>query len=342
MMSTEPIAILNSGLVTPVGLTAPATCAAIRAKLANPTETRFIDSRSQWMMGHQVLLDEPWQGRAKLTRMAALAIDECLADVPRDVWPSIPMLLGVAERERPGRLDGLDDQLFVDIEDALGVKFSERSLIVPHGRVSIGIAMTQARRLIADGSASSALIVAVDSLLNWPTLNAYETSERLLTATNSNGFAPGEGAVALLVGSAGKGRKVVCTGIGHAIESATIHVERPLRGEGLAQAIGAALQESGVTMKDLDYRIADLSGEQYYFKEAALAFSRVAKIRKESFDLWHPAECLGEAGAATGALMLAVAHAACLKGYAPGPRVLCHAAADNGRRTAVVLEFTER
>jgi 3-oxoacyl-[acyl-carrier-protein] synthase-1 len=49
-------------------------------------------------------------------------------------------------------------------------------------------------------------------------------------------------------------------------------------------------------MHDFDYRIADISGEQYYFKEAALALARTLRRRKPEFDLWHPANMLEKPG----------------------------------------------
>ncbi|MCK7582584.1 MAG: hypothetical protein MZV65_48090 [Chromatiales bacterium] len=39
----------------------------------------------------------------------------------------MPLLLCVAERERPGRLEGLDDQLFLDIQQELDVRFAPQS-----------------------------------------------------------------------------------------------------------------------------------------------------------------------------------------------------------------------
>ena len=98
----QPLAIDRTGLVTSVGLSAPAACAAIRAKLTNPSETRFIDSHGEWIMAHQVPLDAPWRGRTKLVKMAALAVDEVLAEVPRVAWAGLPLLLCVAEADRPG------------------------------------------------------------------------------------------------------------------------------------------------------------------------------------------------------------------------------------------------
>jgi len=97
-MSGVPIAIHKTGLVTSVGLTAPASCAAFRAKLTNPTETRFIDSGGEWIMAHQVALEQPWRGLVKLAKMAALAIEEALEGVSKDKWSELPLILCVAEK----------------------------------------------------------------------------------------------------------------------------------------------------------------------------------------------------------------------------------------------------
>ena len=72
------------------------------------------------------------------------------------------------------------------------------------------------------------------------------------------------------------------------------------------QAIRAALIEAGVALKDCDYRIADVNGEQFRFKEAALAITRLLRDTKVLFSLWHPADCIGEVGAATLPAMLAM------------------------------------
>lgn len=136
-MPSQPIAIQRTGLVTSAGLSAPATCAAIRAKISNPTETRFIDSGGEWIMAHQVALEKPWRGRAKLAKMATMAITECLNGIAVERWANIPLLLCVAEHRRPGRLDGLDDQRFLDIQQELGVCFAPASAVIAHGRVRL-------------------------------------------------------------------------------------------------------------------------------------------------------------------------------------------------------------
>ncbi|RKT46296.1 hypothetical protein [Thiocapsa rosea] len=338
-MPGQPIAIKSTGLVTSVGLSAPAACAAIRAKISNPTETRFMGSDGEWIMAHQVPLEQPWRGRTKLAKMAAMAISECLDGVPSEDWGSIPLLLCVAEHERPGRLEGIDDQLFLDIENELGSAFAPESVHIAAGRVSVAVALSQARKLIYANSKPRVLLAATDSLLTWSTLSAFEQENRILTPGNSNGFLPGEGAGALLVGRPDHGAEMLCTGIGFGVEKAHIDSGAPLRAEGLATAIRCALGDAGCEMHDLDFRITDLSGEQYYFKEAAIALSRIIRQRKQVFDIWHPAECIGEAGAAAGIAVLTVANAAFHKAYAAGPRILAHYANDSGERSANVLSF---
>lgn len=337
---SQPVAVLGTGLVTSAGLSAPAACAAIRAKVANPTETRFMDSSGEWILAHQVPLDPPLRNRQKLARMAALAIEEALALLPRAEWSGVALILCVAERDRPGRLAGLDEELFGEIQVELGMQFGpQHSLIVPHGRVGVAVALLHARQLLEQGSAQFVLVAATDSLLTWPTLSAFEGAGRLLTQGNSNGFLPGEGAGALLVGRPDYGPRLLCTGVGMASEPAHLDSGEPLRGNGLAGAIRVALQDAGRQMHELDFRITDISGEHYYFKEATLALSRLLRARKEEFDIWHPAECIGEAGSLAGIAAIVVADAACRKGYSPGHNILCHAANDGGQRMALVLQY---
>ncbi|HEX6842552.1 MAG TPA: hypothetical protein VF113_13535 [Stellaceae bacterium] len=338
-MATQHIAITSTGLVTSVGLSAVATCAALRAGVSNAGQTRFVDAAGEWIVGHGVALDGLWLGLKKLTKMAAMAIEECLVKLPREQWTRLPLFLCVAERQRPGRLKGLDEQLFLDIQDALGVQFSADSAIIAAGRVSVGRALAEARRLIYGANVPRVVIAAVDSLLNAPVLGAYEREERLMTSYHRRGFAPGEAAGALLVAAPSGAPELLCTGIGFGMEQAPINSDKPLRADGLTQAIAAALAEADCQMHDLDFRITDLSGEQYYFKEAALALARILRRRKEEFDIWHPADCVGEVGAAAGTVMLALGDTACRKSYARGPNILAHLANDAGQRAATVLRF---
>jgi 3-oxoacyl-[acyl-carrier-protein] synthase-1 len=107
----------------------------------------------------------------------------------------------------------------------------------------------------------------------------------------------------------------------------------------LTSAIKESLYDAGINESVLKFKIADVSGEQYYFKEASLAFSRIDRTKRKEFDFWHPAECVGEVGSAIGALMIAVLKGAFVKDCAKGSHVLAHLANDDGRRAAMIFSW---
>lgn len=337
-MRASGISIVRTGLATAVGLSSPTSCAAFRAKLTNPSVTRFMGNGGQWIGAHQVPLQKAWQGRARLAELAAMAIEEALQDWPSERDYTLPLLLCVAEPDRPGRLQGLDDQLFTEIQELTHRRFAKSSAIINHGRVSVATALLKARSLIESG-VPRVLIAAVDSLLHGASLSHYLREGRLLGPHNPDGFVPGEGAGALLIGPETEQAALVCCGVGFANETANIGSGLPLRADGLTAAVRTALAEAHCEMHDMDYRITDASGEQYYFKEAALALTRCLRQRKADFEIWHPAECTGEAGALVGVSILAWADAAGRKGYAKGNAVLAHLSNDDGRRAALALHF---
>jgi 3-oxoacyl-[acyl-carrier-protein] synthase-1 len=336
--NVRPLAILATGMMTGVGLDAPSSCAAIRCAIDRFEETRFIDSGGEWIVVSTVPLDPPVRGRARLIEMAAAVIQECLDQHPGLPLSEIPMFLCLAEPDRPGRLDGLDESLLDDLGKRLGQQLHGRSRVIANGRVGGVQAVSRAARRIEQGYAVC-LVVGVDGFVHAKTLAGYERKRRLLTSTNSNGFIPGEGAAAVLFGPAEShpAAPMICRGIGYGREAATIESDEPLRGDGMAEAFRAALADAGCNFDEIDYRLADVSGEQYGFKEAALAIARTVRKVKSEFDIWHPADCIGEIGAAVAPCVLAVASAAARKRYAPGPGVLAHFGNDDGQRAAVVL-----
>lgn len=337
----HPMAIFATGLVTSAGLSAPAACAALRANIANPTTTRFVDGNGDWILAHEVPLEEPWRGAEKLARMAWMAIQEVLASTQTEERTRIPILLCISEPQRPGRPQDIDTGLLDRIQDLAGFRFAAGSSVLPNGRAGTTLAFTLARQLLARERVARVVICATDSLLMAGTLAHYSDRHRLLTRDNADGFIPGEGAGALLVGPVEESARVVCEGVGFALEPASVDTDQPLRADGLVNAIRIALDESGNGLHDMRFRVSDLSGEQYYFKEATLALSRILRVRVPELTIWHPAECFGETGAAAGVAAIAAVFAAFRNGYAPGSPCLAHFSGDDGRRSALVLRDVE-
>ncbi len=339
-MSGFPLAITSVGMVTGVGLSAPASCAAIRAAIDNFQETRFMDSGGEWIMGCEVPLEQPWRGKTKLIKMAVMAIRECLQDNSQLNPKTTPLLLCLSEHERKGRVIDNDNQFFLDLQEELQLQFHEKSRIIAHGHAAVGVAMKHARRLIQEFNCSHILIAATDSLLVGATLAHFEEHERLLTSNHSNGFIPGEAGAALIVEPyRGQKNQLVCTGLGFGVEKAHVYSEEPLRADGLTAAIKEALFDAGHGESLLDFKITDISGEHYYFKEASLAFSRLDRTKRQEFDIWHPADCVGEVGSTLGLIMIGVLKAACEKAYSKGNHILAHLGDDDGKRSSMILSW---
>ena len=342
--TSSALAITGMGMATGVGMNGPASCAAIRAGIDNFQETRFMDNMGEWLMGSEVPLMQPWRGKTRLLKMAASAIRECLDNDGGIVPASTPLLLCMPELPRPGRLVTDDDAFFHELEHELGFSFHRQSRAIASGHVSVGVALQQARQLFRELRVEHVLIAAADSLLAAPTLSHYEKNERLLTSTNSDGFIAGEAGAALVVEPFCPRRvgQLLCRGLGFAVEGAVIDSDKPLRGDGLTEAIKQALRDAGCGESVLQFKIIDASGGQYAFKEATLAFGRLDRTKRTEFDVWHPADCIGEVGAVIGLVMIAVLKSACEKGYSKGSDVLLHVGNDDGRRSSMIFSWQQQ
>jgi 3-oxoacyl-[acyl-carrier-protein] synthase I len=335
---TEPVKIIAAGMVTGVGLSAPTSCAAIRCGINNFNETRFVARSGEWIVGSQVVLEAGWRGLSKLTKMGASAVRECFDTIPPPS-AAVPVILCLAEEDRPGRLSGLGGPLLLDIERELGMRFHQESSIVAQGRVGGAIGLLRAQKLIHEGRHPYVILLGIDSYLTGPILGAFEDRHRILTSANSDGFVPGEAAAAVVLGPRDHGQALspTCHTPGFAREHATIDGGEPLRGDGMVEAVRSALVQAGIDFAEIDYRISDLSGEQYRFKELALTTIRLLRERKVDFGVWHPADSIGEVGAAALPVMLGTVYYASRKRYLPGPTLLVHLSNDDDKRSALII-----
>lgn len=332
-------------MVTTVGFNSAASCAAIRAGIRNVYQTNLWDAESgEYLAAGRVPLPHWWIGLGKLAELVSPAIHECLEAAPPLQGANIPILLGLSNEQRPYRFQNIDEEILGEIQDRLGFQLHRASRIFAKDHVFVVHALRRAKELIEAGEARLCIVAGVDSLVQQDLVEYYLSQRRLLTPMNSNGFAVGEAGSAILVGLTGtapQGESEVL-GMGLAHEVARIESEEPLRGDGLAQAIGGAFRESGLTIQEMHYRISDLNGEHYKFKEMVFAMMRYErKPKPKLFDLWHPIEYFGDVGAAIGPIVLAVALDASQKRYAIGPTVLCTFGNDDGDRAAMVVKFRD-
>lgn len=336
---TASLHIQASGMVTCVGLDAASSCAAMRGRLDGFAETRFMGPDGEWLIGAAVPLPRNWIGVKRMAHLAAGALTDLGKQMPGGL-AGVPILLCLAEEDRPGR-PVLDPAVLAGMLAEILQIPVPRMQIIAHGRPSGFVALDRARRLIAAGE-DPVVILGLDSYLTAQSIAHYLGQNRLLAPGNANGFIPGEAAAAILCTAAPGPLRL--TGLGLAREIAHIYnaadkdgLDLPLRGDGMTRAYQLAMDEANVDLAHVEYRISDLIGEQYFFKQATLASLRLERGRTPFQDLWSPAENLGNIGAAVVPVMIAQLMTAETRGYAPGSPALMEGSGDDGACGAAVF-----
>jgi 3-oxoacyl-[acyl-carrier-protein] synthase-1 len=212
---------------------------------------------------------------------------------------------------------------------------------VPNDRAAGAVAIAQAADLLQRGDADLCVVLGVDSLLEGGVLQALSDSGQLKTAEAPSGLVPGEAAAALVLETASAARRrkipVLARIAAVALErEASYGPDAPASGAGLERAIQQAGAAAG-GLGGVKRVLSDLNGERWRFLEWALAESRIVADLGADWQLWHPADCLGDVGAAFVPLATALAVRSFARGYAGGGQVLVLASAERGERTAMVI-----
>lgn len=346
------LAIVASGLVSGLGFNAAANWAAMRARLSALRGETLHDIHSGEPISiARAPLPHWWEGPSKLADLLAPALLECLrAAEAEQLAPArlaaIPLILTLGEPERAHRPAKLDAIVIDELVARLG-PLHPASLTLERGRSGGVIGLDLAAALLREGKAPACIVAGVDSFLQLELVRELVERRRVVTPLNSNGFFPGEAGAAVLVAPARhRPSELHVLGLGLAHEPATLESDQPLRGEGLTGAVRAALQAADMTMLDVGYRLSDINGERYKFKESTLMFAKLdrkvdARGRVASPDrklpLWHPIEHLGEIGAAIVPCLLGLALEAGRRGWAPGDTALLHVGDELGDRAAAIV-----
>ena len=340
----ERMFVTGIGMACPVGLDAASACAAQRAGISALAELPWLDNAGEPIIGAMVPgLDDGLPRGARLLELALLSISELAARRGGVAWQRVPLLLCLAEPERPGAPadnQRLAQTLVDQAHERLDMHFHpDLSRVFAGGHTAAFRALAHARALMARELAPACLVCAVDSLLNAATLQWLSTNDRLKTELQRDGLSPGEAAAAVLVEpQPQEDSRVEVLGLGFGAEEATVASGLPQLGRGLAAAARSALDEARRGLHEIDLRLSDVSGELHGFKELPLLQARVMRVvRKADQPLWHWAETIGDTGAAAGLAQLVLVDQAFRKDYAPGPLALGLGSAWHGDRAAVVL-----
>jgi 3-oxoacyl-[acyl-carrier-protein] synthase I len=347
--------VLAHGMVTAVGDTAAASCAAFRASVSGVEVANLWDPTAGARLSAARPRMHQWsEGALMIPEIIAPAIAQCVDSAVERFGiqrEEIPILILLSPPWRPRRWDGLDERVLSDLPIKLGYRLPAGSCILQGGRTGMVDALRVVQDIHNSGGADLCIIVGAESFLRQTIVDYYLGEGRLLCATNSNGFIPGEGACAVLLGrtTSYPGPALEISGVGENIEPSRAGGDgiTPVTGEGLTGAVKTALDTAGAQQYDIAFSISDLNGERFKFKEAVIAYARVDRLPPEGktrrpigyMQRWHPIESAGEIGAAIFPCMLGWAFEAGRKGYAPSQLCLLHASEDDGTRAAMVTSF---
>ncbi|TPJ40066.1 hypothetical protein [Mesorhizobium sp. B2-6-5] len=339
----RPLYIAGSGAVTPAGLNAPQTVAAIRAGLSAFEEMLLSEPLGATQVvarirAHSRLrrTDGQW-----LVNMAARAIGEALRSGMR-VSETTAILLAPPEsfRNHPAYADIAPPDFLTAVMSATGQKFHAASRATDGGAAaSIGL-LERASELVEQQGVEQVLLGGVDSLVNDTDLARLGRAGRLKGADNAQGLVPGEAAAFVRLTRSPEGKAHVHAaiyGVGLAQEQDSVLSERYSQGRALLGALRDAVTGSGPSEPDIDFVISNSNGERYSGWEQLITRPRFYRTRREALATAFPAMTIGDIGAAGGALALMLAADSFVNDYAPGRTAVCELASENGLRAAAVM-----
>jgi 3-oxoacyl-[acyl-carrier-protein] synthase-1 len=282
------------------------------------------------------------RGYLRQFRMAVRAFSAAIAGAGLDerLVGESTMHLVLAEPDRPGMDNRLEQEVVRKMTRVLGISdLSSRTSLTRTGHAGVFDAIQAATAMLAAGRARRVLVGGIDGYLDELTLEWLNDTGRLKTEANPKGFVPGEAAAFLVleqdasVRERGGTAMARIAGAGTAMEANSVYEKTACTGDGLSTAIRSARQLAG--MLPLALTICDLNGERYRANEWGLAMSRAFDGPPPGL-LWHPADSLGDCGAAAGVLNVAFGTLA-LTRRVIGDGVLVWGSSDDGERGAAVL-----
>jgi 3-oxoacyl-[acyl-carrier-protein] synthase-1 len=215
-----------------------------------------------------------------------------------------------------------------------------RSVVLPLGRAAALVALERALQVLADDDAATVVVGGVDSYFDVDLLVALEREQRILGPLVMDGFIPGEGAAFFRLSragaAAGDSRRAVTVGATASVaDPGHRYGDAPARGEGLAAAL-TDLRGRWAAASPIATTFAGFNGESFDARLWGVARLRHHDLFAPEMAIEHPADKFGDAGAAMGAILVALAAQSLATGTRPGP-ALVWAASDREARACAVL-----
>jgi len=336
------------GLMTPVGDSTAQTVASVNAGINRYAESHVMTRKFRPMtlatvpeenlppISPDLDRETGLTGRQiRMLRLAGPALAECGEALPGGA--AAPLYLALPE-PYPGRPDFPGDEFIDRLRILSGPRLAPPGgRAFTTGRGAFGEALAAALDGLGAGH-GFAMVGGIDTYFDLGLLGVLDGEERVLAEGVMDGFAPGEGAAFLLLGTAPpppeSGRAVRVHRPGISVEPGHRLGDEPCLCDGLTSAVADALEAAGSPI--VRTVLSSLNGESFGGKEWGVAQIRNAAAFAEDFRFEHPADCYGDPGAAAGPILLGLAAAAIRDGLLPDPALVWCASDGEDRAAAVV------
>jgi 3-oxoacyl-[acyl-carrier-protein] synthase-1 len=345
MSETALGVITGVGARSPLGLDALQVTLCARAGKIEPRPTAFLDSRNYPIGDVRALcLRDDLHGFERLVELAVPALREAAATLG-------PRRAAGDARLRPPILLTLPEAGRADDDARLGPAFVEtiakraeipvdlaRSEVIRAGHAGFAIALARAAALLREREVHAVLVGGVDSYHHPGVLASLDEGYRLHAPAVSDGFVPSEGAAFVLLEplrvSDAAVRPLARLVLAGATREETVATGAPNLAEAMTRLARGAAEVAG----PLGWILTDINGERHRVREWTMVQMRIDDLVEEGARVERWVEELGDAGAATGALLAVLACMQWQVGCAPAGAALVALHSESPERGVVILE----
>lgn len=344
-----PVVVGGASARTPLGLSARQTALCARAKKGEPRSGRYRNHHG-YPIGTSTTpgVPERLEGIARLAALAApalraLARGSAFTQEERRGAP-VPLILAVPESGRPDDDPLLGGGILAQIAAAAELPIDgTRSQTIRAGHAGFALALSAAVDLLS-ARPGVVIVGAVDSYHHEGLLAWLDGERRIHGVGVENGFVPGEGAAFLTLRREGPAALAPRDGAARVrLASVETHVETSL--ETGAPNTALALTQLLAALAPLcpggkiPWILTDVNGERHRVREHTFAAMR-GSLAADYVHSTYSNE-LGDIGAASGAVLAAIAHELLLCGGAPARTACVTVASDGSARGAFLLSMGE-
>lgn len=346
------------GACSPVGLNAEQTAFGIRNGHLAPRRTRFVDPYGD-AVGMSILtgISDDLVGKARMIELATAALEECIGSSgaageggARESKGKTVVLLGCPSPRRGFESDDGRDILASVVRASNVDACPERSTAFAVGHASFALALARAGEILAAGEPGPVFVGAVDTHYDESAVAHFGEQDRILSHRTTSGFLPAEGAAFLaLRSSTGSGAVRAprapdfgqVTWAGSALEE-TVTLGKPNLARALTELHELAAKSRGIHAEEaFGWYLRTVNREQHRAREDRFVGTRLGKLLDDTV-LDELAARIGDAGAASGALLGVYVAYGFASGYAPASSAVVSLASEGPERGLFIMTRGER